>query len=92
MHSVCMEWYSCDWGRRGCSANVAQLGGDAAANREDPFPNNFHAYGIVQKEYVDVPDGLLEDTEQLGTWFALSHAFVSSLRPKPTTRRSTGAS
>ena len=46
------------------------------------------AYGIVQKEYVDVPDALLDDIAQLGSWFAASYAYVSSLRPKPTTRRS----
>ena len=50
------------------------------------------AYGIVQKEYVDVPDELLDDTERLGSWFASSHGYVSSLRPKPTTRRSNKAS
>jgi TfoX N-terminal domain len=49
------------------------------------------AYGIVQKEYVDVPDALLDDSAQLERWFAASHAYCSSLRPKPTTRRSTGS-
>ena len=47
------------------------------------------AYGIVQKEYVDVPDALLDDSAGLGTWFAASHAYASGLRPKPTTRRPT---
>lgn len=45
------------------------------------------AYGIVQKEYVDVPDALLEDTASLAPYFAASFAYVSALRPKPTTRR-----
>ena len=54
------------------------------------FGTHLHeAYGIVQKEYVDVPDALLDDTAQLESWFAASYAYVSSLRPKPTTRRST---
>jgi len=44
------------------------------------------AYGIVQKEYVDVPDEMLDDTERLGTWFVAGYAYVSSLKPKPTTR------
>jgi hypothetical protein len=45
------------------------------------------AYGIVQKEYVDVPDALFADTEQLRPYFALSHAYVASLKPKPTRRK-----
>jgi TfoX N-terminal domain len=53
------------------------------------FATRLHeAYGIVQKEYVDVPDSMLEDGTQLGTWFAASHTYASSLRPKATTRRS----
>ena len=47
------------------------------------------AYGIVQKEYVDVPDALLVDTAQLAEWFASSCEYASGLKPKPTTRRST---
>jgi len=46
-----------------------------------------HAYGIVQKEYVDVPDALLDDTDEVARWFAAGHAHVAGLRPKPTTRR-----
>ena len=38
---------------------------------------------------MDVPEALLEDNEQLDAWFAASHAYASSLRPKPTTRRAT---
>jgi hypothetical protein len=54
------------------------------------FRTRLHeAYGIVQKEYVDVPDPVLDDTALLGSWFAASHAYASGLRPKPTTRRST---
>jgi hypothetical protein len=40
------------------------------------------AYGIVQKEYVVVPDSLLADTNELKTWFDLSYDYVSSLKPK----------
>ena len=55
------------------------------------FGTRLHeAYGIVQKEYVDVPGALLDDTAQLASWFASSHAYVSGLRPKPTTRRPKG--
>ena len=43
------------------------------------------AYGIVQKEYVTVPDGLLANTDQLSPYFRASYAYVSALKPKPTT-------
>ncbi len=42
------------------------------------------AYGIIQKEYVTVPDSLLEQTSELKPWFEKSYAYVSALRPKPT--------
>jgi hypothetical protein len=44
-------------------------------------------HGHVQVEYVDVPDALLAATEELQTFFAASLAYVSSLKPKPTTRK-----
>jgi hypothetical protein len=44
------------------------------------------AYGIVQKEYVTVPDDLLGDVAALQPWFAASYAYVSALKPKPTRR------
>jgi hypothetical protein len=49
------------------------------------------AYGIVQKEYVTVPAALLPEVEQLAPYFAASFAYVSALKPKPTTRRPAGA-
>jgi hypothetical protein len=48
-------------------------------------------YGIVQKEYVEVPDALLNKTQQLKKFFDLSYAYVASLKPKPTTRKKKGA-
>ena len=45
------------------------------------------AYGIVQKEYVTVPDDLLADTEELRPWFETSVGYVSGLKPKATTRK-----
>lgn len=41
-------------------------------------------YGIVQKEYVEVPDTLLAKTSELRKYFALSYAYVCGLKPKPT--------
>lgn len=45
------------------------------------------AYGIVQKEYVVVPDALLRKTAELREHFQVSLAYAASLRSKPTTRK-----
>ncbi len=44
-------------------------------------------YGIVQPEYVVVPDALLARTKELQRFFEISQAYVGSLKPKPTTRK-----
>ena len=44
-------------------------------------------YGIVQKEYVEVPDSLLQKTTELKKHFAESFKYVSSLKAKATTRK-----
>ncbi len=46
------------------------------------------AYGIVQKEYVVVPDDLLRKTAEIKRHFAASLAYAGSLTPKPTSRAS----
>ena len=46
----------------------------------------FQAYGIVQKEYVTVPDHLLADPEQLRDAFRASYDYVKTLKPKPTSK------
>ena len=43
-------------------------------------------YGIVQKEYVEVPDALLAKTTELKRYFDASFEYVSSLKAKPTTK------
>ncbi|HYM20885.1 MAG TPA: hypothetical protein VEW28_07770, partial [Candidatus Kapabacteria bacterium] len=43
-------------------------------------------YGVVMKEYVLVPDSLLKKTVELKPYFATSFKYVSSLKPKPTTK------
>lgn len=43
-------------------------------------------YGIVQKEYVEVPAALLAKTAELKKHFAASFAYAKTLKPKPTTR------
>lgn len=44
-------------------------------------------YGTVMKEYVEIPNALLKKTEELGKYFDLSYAYVSSLKPKSTTKK-----
>lgn len=46
-------------------------------------------YGTVMKEYVEVPDALLQNTRVLQTYFAQSYVYVRSLKPKPTRRHKT---
>jgi hypothetical protein len=44
-------------------------------------------YGIVMKEYVEVPNALLKKTQELRKFFDLSYAYVGALKPKATTRK-----
>ena len=48
-------------------------------------------YGSVQPEYVVVPDALLSKTRELQRFFEISRAYVGSLKPKPTTKKSAAA-
>jgi hypothetical protein len=45
------------------------------------------AYGVVQKEYVEVPDSLLQRTPELSRFFDISYQYVASLKPKPTSKK-----
>jgi hypothetical protein len=45
------------------------------------------AYGVVQKEYVEVPGALLKKTQELKKYFDLSIAYVGSLKPKATAKK-----
>ena len=42
------------------------------------------AYGIVMKEYVEVPDSLLKKTKELKPWLTASYEYVKTLRAKAT--------
>jgi hypothetical protein len=46
----------------------------------------YHAYGIVQKEYVTVPPDLLAKTSELAPYFRVSFEYAKTLQPKPTKR------
>ncbi len=41
-------------------------------------------YGSVMRGYVSIPDDLLSDTKELGSWFEKAHAWIGTLEPKPT--------
>ena len=44
-------------------------------------------HGKVLAEYVEVPDSLLRNVDELEQHFQTSYAYVHSLKPKSTTRR-----
>src|SRR5262245_23451018 len=44
-------------------------------------------HGTVLEEYVEVPDALLQKTQELKKYFEQSYAYAASLKPKPTTRK-----
>ena len=45
------------------------------------------AYGVVQAEYVEVPDSLLAKTAELKKYFDSSFEYVGGLKPKPTAKK-----
>jgi hypothetical protein len=45
-------------------------------------------YGVVQPEYVVIPDALLAKTKELQPYFAASFAYVAAMKPKATARKS----
>jgi hypothetical protein len=47
-------------------------------------------HGKIMKEYVEMPDNLLHDVDELAPHFEVSYRYVSSFKPKPTTRRASG--
>ena len=49
--------------------------------------NLFEAYGTVMKEYVAVPEALLENTKELSKYLDLSYEYAKTLKAKPTTKK-----
>lgn len=47
----------------------------------------FAAYGVVQKEYVTVPDSLLSKTRELQPYFEKSLQYVRTLKPKASKKK-----
>jgi TfoX/Sxy family transcriptional regulator of competence genes len=44
-------------------------------------------HGSVLDEYVEVPDALLTNTQEVKKFFDQAYAYVGSLKPKPTTKK-----
>ena len=62
------------------------------AEERDAFMKKYdaglcEAYGIVQPEYVTVPDGLLAKTAELKKYFDISYRYVGALKPKPAAKK-----
>jgi TfoX/Sxy family transcriptional regulator of competence genes len=48
----------------------------------------YESHGAIMKEYVAVPDKLLQNTEELKRYLDLSYEYVKTLKPKPTKKKS----
>jgi len=48
----------------------------------------FEQYGAVMKEYVTVPDNLLENTKELKEYLDISFEYIKTLKPKSTKKKS----
>ena len=48
-------------------------------------------YGIVQPEYVVVPDALLARTRELQPYFAASYEYVAGMKPRRPAKRRRGS-
>ena len=46
----------------------------------------FEAHGAIMKEYVTVPDALLQKTDELKKYLDLSFEYVKSLKPKASSK------
>jgi len=44
-------------------------------------------YGVVQKEYVMVPEALLKKTKELRPYFEASYAYAGTLKPKSAAKK-----
>ena len=42
----------------------------------------YESYGAVMKEYVAVPDELLQNTEELSNYLEISFEYIKTLKPK----------
>ena len=62
-------------------------GADREAFMQRYEGNIMEQHGRIMKEYVEVPNDLLENTEQLSEYLQKSLDYVSQLKPKPTKKK-----
>lgn len=48
----------------------------------------FEQHGAVMKEYVAVPDELLQNTNELKPYLDMSYEYIGTLKPKPSKKKS----
>ena len=75
-----MFTYLSQEGELGIRLSKEEIEKFAAKYKSKPFIQ----YGTVMKEYVNVPPELLNDTEELKQYLALSYDYIKTLKPKPT--------
>ncbi|HKW46533.1 MAG TPA: hypothetical protein VJN70_03780 [Gemmatimonadaceae bacterium] len=68
-----------------------------SADQRDAFSAKYKTkpvvmYGALMKEYVAVPPALLEKTKEAAQYFEMSYAYATTLKAKPTTKRTAGKS
>lgn len=69
-----------------------EMGLRLSAEDRDAFIAEFKSglmeqHGRVMKEYVRIPDSLLENTDALSVYLDKSLGYVTSLKPKPTKKK-----
>lgn len=47
----------------------------------------YEQHGAIMKEYVTVPDELLKETDEMKVYLEISYAYVKTLKPKPTKKK-----
>jgi hypothetical protein len=47
----------------------------------------YESYGAIMKEYVTVPDELLENTAELKPYLDISYEYIQTLKPKPSKKK-----
>ncbi len=70
-------------GKMGLRLNPA----DREAFLKDHQTQLIVSHGTTMKEYVEVPSNLFSSTRKMQEYFRKSHAYVSSLKPKPTKKK-----
>lgn len=48
----------------------------------------YESHGAIMKEYVSVPDELLQNPDELSQYLTISYEYIKTLKPKPTKKKS----